>query len=164
MSLTRLQACIGVSGLLAILQIPCLASAQEPSRGNSTRVLVTVALVQRLPVSDARFVIQRRPDTAPNDVILLSPAATAADLDGAFHTLLVARQAGGDFPALRATVRMRPHDADKAQGRKHVQKKFPWVQKIIRDLQKAEMRDVAGVGQVRSVDVWLPRQRTRGAK
>jgi hypothetical protein len=128
------------------------------------RVPVTVVLVERLPQTDAPFVIQRRPDLTPRDVILLRSDATADQLSDAVRSLLTIRQAGGDSASARANMRMRPHlSAGTRSGRRVTPRRaLPWVQRVLADVQKAALRDVPGVGRVRAVEIWLPAQQRRG--
>jgi len=118
------------------------AQAQQP---------VTVVLAEQPLPSSAPFVIQRRPDQTPRDVILLRADATADHLSDAVRSLLTIRQADGDVPAAQAIMRMRSQDA------RTTRRAFPWVQRVLGDLQRAAHRDVRGVGRVRAVEIWLPR-------
>lgn len=121
--------------------------------GAPTRVPVTIALVEQLPVQGAPFVVERRPDAAQRDVILLPAGADAALLTEAVQMLLVARQAGGDTPTTAATMRVRPQRA-----RITPRPIFPWAHRVLSDLRRADARPVDGVGTVRAVEIWLPRQ------
>lgn len=151
---TMLSRILGV--LIAALALLPTSGAGQSTRapGAPTRVPVTIALVDRLPVPDAPFVVLRRPDTAPRDVILL-PAATADGrlLSESVQMLLIARQGGGDTPAKAATMRVRPQ-----RGRSTPRSVFPWAQRVLADLRRAEARPVDGVGTVPAVEIWLPRQ------
>lgn len=131
-----------------------LSAQQDGSRQRAARrVPVTVVLVDRLPNTDAAFLVQRRPELRPHDVILLRSDATAATLDQAVRTLLTARQISGDSARTRVTTRMRPQQQARAARRE-----FPWVGRVLADLRKAGRTDVPGLGRVRSVEIWLPRQ------
>jgi hypothetical protein len=120
------------------------------------RVPVTVALMGELPMAGVPFLVQRRPALAPHDVILLRTGTTAAQLSEAIQTLLVARQAGGDLPAVKGFVRMRPHGARTANT--SPRKPLPWAERVLRDVRKAPTVQVDGIGRVRAVQIWLPPQ------
>ncbi|MDQ3605446.1 MAG: hypothetical protein M3418_04560 [Gemmatimonadota bacterium] len=138
---------------------PLFAQQQTGSSRAPTRVPVTIALVDQLPQADAPFMVQRRPDVAPHDVILLRSTADAKQLSEAIHALLVIRQAGGDTATSRATMRMRPQ-----QPQQGARPEFPWVPRVMADLRRAEPKQIAGVGTVRAVEIWLPPQHRRGAR
>ncbi|MDB4948856.1 MAG: hypothetical protein JWM27_1505 [Gemmatimonadetes bacterium] len=125
------------------------------------RVPVTVALVDELPVADVPFLVQRRPALAPHDIVLLRTGATAAQLSEAIRTLLAARQAGGDLPAVNGFVRMRPHAAPAANAAPRRQ--LPWAERVMRDVRKAPMMQIEGIGRGRAVQIWLPPQHGRRA-
>lgn len=142
--------------LLAPLPLPAVAQGQGAARA-PTRIPVTIALVDREPSGGETWVIQRRPDIAPNDVILLRSTADAGQLGEAVRTLLVVRQADGDRAVERRTLRIRPEQRQRG-GRA-----FPWVPRVLADLRRAEPREIAGVGTVRAVEIWLPPQHGRTA-
>jgi hypothetical protein len=123
-----------------------------------SRVPVTIVLAEQPLPSGAPFIIQRRPDQTPQDVILLRADATADQLSDAVRSLLTIRHASGDVPAAQATMRMRPQDA------RTTRRAFPWVQRVLGDVQRAAYQDVSGVGRVRAVEIWLPRQNRRTAR
>jgi len=151
---------ITAGSLFLLLLLPAANSAQQTAGGKPTRVPVTVALVDDLTPSGVPFVIQRRPDLAPHDVILLRADATADQLSDAVRSLLVVRQAGGDTALSPATLRMRPRGPQPRGERRAL----PWVPRVFADLRRAEHRDIAGIGRVRAVEIWLPPQRRRGAR
>jgi hypothetical protein len=133
----------------------------QPSEGQSprtpTRVPVTVALVDRLPAPDAPFVILRRPDATPADVILLPRDADASVLTDAVRALLLARRnTGGDVAATPAVLRARFRSSG-GGGRPLL----PWAPRVLNDLRRAPISELVGVGPVRSVQIWLPAQRGR---
>lgn len=132
---------------------------QPTSPGRPTRVPVTIVLVDQLPHADAPFLVQRRPDVSPHDMILLRSDATREQLSDALRTLLVIRQVGGDTAAQRATMRMRPD-----QARSGPRREFPWVSRVLADLRRAAPREVAGFGNVRAVEIWLPPQHQRATR
>jgi hypothetical protein len=133
---------------------------QQASPSNRpTRVPVTVVLLDQLPQADAPFLVQRRPDVSPHDVILLRSNATREQLSDAIRALLVIRQVGGDTATQRATMRMRPD-----QVRSGPRREFPWVSRVLADLRRAAPQEVAGYGNVRAVEIWLPPQHRRGTR
>jgi hypothetical protein len=144
-----------VTAALALVCAPAEGSAQKPVR-TPKRVAATVAIVDNLPVSGVSFVVQRRPGRTPTDLILLRPSATAAEFSDAIRTLASARAADGDYPIEGATVRMRPH-----QNSQIARKDFAWTPGVLARLRKAKPRTVDGVGTVRAVAIWLPKQHVR---
>lgn len=130
-------------------------AGQEPHARRPTRVPVTLVLVDRLPVGDAPFLVRRRTDVSPRDVILLRTDASQAQVSEAIRTLLVARQVSGDTATHPAILRVRPHGA----GHAAAHREFPWVPRVLADLRRAELTDVPGIGRVRAVQIWLPPQR-----
>jgi hypothetical protein len=125
--------------------------------GAPSRVPVTIAMVERLSVTDAPFLVLRRTHAAPRDVILLSAGADAKLLSEAVQALLVARRAGGDTAAAPATLRVRPQ-----RGRASQRPVLPWAQRVLADLRRAVARPIQGVGSVPAVEIWLPAQSRRG--
>lgn len=140
--------------LVARGDLPAQPTMNSPA---PRRVAVTVVLLDRLPQTDAPFVIQRRPDVAPRDLILLRSDATGAQLADAVHSLLMIRQASGDTSAAAVTMRMRPN-----RPLRGPRTQFPWIQRVLSDLKRAEFREVPGIGRARAVEIWLPPQGRRG--
>ena len=150
---------LGALMVAALTVLPTLGATQAPKApGAPTRVPVTVAMVERLPVPDAPFVVLRRTHVSPRDVILLPTGADARLLSEAVQMLLVARQAGGDTAAAAATLRVRPQRGRTASQRPVL----PWAQRVLADLRRAAARPVEGVGTVPAVEIWLPPQTRRG--
>ena len=145
--LIRLLLTFALAFVSAAVSLP----AQQAERG---RVPVTIALVDALPRPDAPFLILRRVETTPHDVIVLPPGADAAHLSEAVYSLLVARQQGGDRAARAATLRLRPRTQAPRQGRPVL----AWAPRVLADLHVAQPQRVPGVGSVRAVEVWLPRR------
>lgn len=144
----------------ALTLLPATGAGQTPQpHGKPSRVPVTVVIVERLPVTGAPFVVLRRADATPRDVILLPAGADAKLLSEAVQMLLIARQAGGDTAAAPATLRVRPQ-----RGRISQRPVLPWAQRVLNDLRRAEPRRVEGVGSVPAVEIWLPAQTRRGAR
>lgn len=130
-------------------------AGQEPPARRPARVPVTLVLIDRLPVGDAPFLVRRRTDVSPRDVILLRADASHVQVSEAIRTLLVARQVSGDTATHPAMLRIRPHGA----GRAVSHREFPWAPRVLADLRRAELADVPGIGRVRAVQIWLPPQR-----
>jgi hypothetical protein len=147
-----------LTAALTLLTASAAAQATQ-APGAPTRVPVTIAIVERLPVPDAPFVVLRRPSVAQRDVILLPAAADAKLLSEAVRMLLVARQAGGDTPVSAATLRVRQQ-----RGRTTSRPVLPWAQRVLSDLRRADARPVEGVGAVPAVEIWLPRQSGRARR
>ena len=143
---------------LALGTMASAPAAQQPANRQPRRVSATVVLVDSLTQPDAPFVIVRRPGSTPADLILLRSGADAAQLSEAVRGLLTARQANGDFAPTAAIFRVRPHQRAGAIARPA----FPWAPRVLNDLRRAEPREISGVGRVRAVQIWLPRQGTGG--
>jgi hypothetical protein len=150
-----------LGALIAALPLFPASSAGQSieAPGTPTRVPVTVAIVERLPVTGAPFLVLRRASAAPRDVILLPAGADARLLSEAVQTLLIARQAGGDTATATATLRVRPQ-----RGRTAQRPVLPWAQRVLTDLRRAAARPLDGVGTVPAVEIWLPRQFGRRAR
>jgi hypothetical protein len=148
-----------VSALLAMLWVSAPAHAQQSTHGQPRRVAALVVLVDSIKQPDAPYVVVRRPGLVPADVILLRAGADAAQLSDAVRGLLAARQASGDIPSSAATFRVRPHRSQGALTRNPL----PWAPRVLRDLHRAEVQEVSGVGGVQAVQIWLPRQGNGGA-
>jgi len=143
----------------AFALFPASGTGQAPKTlATPSRIPVTIAVVERLSVAGAPFLVLRRTDVAPRDVILLPTGADARLLSEAVQTLLVARQAGGDTAVASAALRVRPQ-----RGRTSQRPVLPWAQRVLADLRRAEARPIEGVGSVPTVEIWLPRQTRRGA-
>jgi hypothetical protein len=149
---------LSTASLLAVLTL--CAGRLEAQQSRPQRVPVTVVLVDRLAHPDVPFVMQRRPDLRPQDVIVLRSDATPDQLSDAVRGLLTARQAGGDSAAAPAAMRIRPNTpaltgANRAAASRPT---LPWAPRVLADLRRAEYREVPGIGHVRAVEIWLPRQ------
>lgn len=152
-----------VLGALLMLAPAALYGQQADSvrtgRRAPTRVPLTIALVQVLPHRSAPYAIQRRTSGEVRDVVLLAESATAEQLSDAVRGVLTARLVDGDTVTRAGTVRVRLHGPGATP-----RPPFPWAQRVLADLRRAPLRTVAGVGTVRAVKIWLPRQaRTRRA-
>ncbi|MFL5613549.1 MAG: hypothetical protein ACJ796_07815 [Gemmatimonadaceae bacterium] len=114
-------------------------------------------MLDSLPVPGVSFLVQRRPGNAPNDLILIRADATPAELSDAVRTLATARSAAGDYPFERMTIRMRPH-----QHSQIARQAIPWTNGVLARLRNAKPKSLAGVGTVRAVAIWLPKQQSTG--
>lgn len=137
---------------LAFAAPAALAGQQAQHRAHATRIPVTIALVASVPHSDQPFVVQRRPNQSPADIILLRTNATAEQLSEAITAVTIIRQAQGDYPTTAALMRVRPH------GR-HAHHNYPWVPRVLADVHRAPVQNLPEVGNARSVTIWLPRTR-----
>jgi hypothetical protein len=144
-------------GLLLALGVT-RSAAQQTTPRQPTRVPVTLVLVDELPAADGAFRVQRRA-FEPRDVILLRSDATRDQLTDAIRALLAIRQFDGDTPSRLGAMRMRPH-----QTHTGARREFPWSGRVLADLRRAEPQDVAGIGRVRAVRIWLPPQHRRSTR
>jgi len=142
-----------VAAALAVVFAPQRASTQQPRIRTPKQVVATVAMVDSLPFPGVPFVVQRRPDRTPRDLILVRASATPNELSDAVWTLLNARRAGGDYPIAKAMVRMRP-----GQQSPKLRKQFPGTPGVLGRLHSAKPRAIEGIGTARAVAIWLPRQ------
>lgn len=148
---------LGILILLFLMSADLVAQEQPaPAGSRPTRVPVLIALVDSIPETNAQFVVRRGSGPRRRDVILLRSGASEQDLSNAVRVLLVARRIGGDSVSRSATVRVRPRQEQRER------REFPWVGRVWTDLQVAQRTDVPGVGRVRAVQIWLPRQARRG--
>jgi hypothetical protein len=127
---------------------------QQPGQGQPRRIAATIVLVDSITQPDAPFLIVRRPGSMPADLILVRAGVNAAGLSDAIRGLLTARQANGDFASAAATFRVRPQASALARPA------FPWAARVLNDLRRAELREISGMGRMRAVQIWLPRQGT----
>jgi hypothetical protein len=157
--------------LVLLIASPAL-EAQERRRSpmyeqavSSSRVPVTVALVDALPVPGVSALIVRRPiasasDGAAHDVILLRrDAASAQELSRAIDDLLAIRAQTGDASPVRLLVRVQPGSA---QGRRG-QPPFPWAERVVADLRRAPLQQVDEFGRLPARRIFLPAQETEDA-
>lgn len=139
--------------LVLLAGAPPLAAQQTSPAAHPTRVPVTLALAEQVPDSGTPFLIKRNPGRTPLDLIVLSADADAAVLSDAVRALLLVRRAAGDTAIAPANMRVRPRALTVSQPA------FPWADRVIGDLRRAELRPVPGVGMARAVTIWLPAQR-----
>jgi hypothetical protein len=139
---------------LLLLSPSALQGQRGAPTGNNNRVPAAVVLVDSLPQQGAPFVIVRRVDVAPGDVILLRTGATAEHLSDAVRALMMVRQVSGDSATTARTMRVRPR-----QGAAQNRPVLPWAPRVIADVSRAQVENIPGVGPGRAVTIWLPRQR-----
>src|SRR3989337_1767058 len=75
---------------------PAQREDRPDERTEAGRVPVTIVLADSLAQPDGSYLVVRRADATPADVILLRAGADADQLSDGVRALLVARQAGGD--------------------------------------------------------------------
>ncbi|MEW5929860.1 MAG: hypothetical protein AB1941_20600 [Gemmatimonadota bacterium] len=136
--------------LLLVAVATAAAHPVAAQDGRPARVPVTVALAEGSTLGDAPFRVLRRADTSPHDVILLAPDADAAALSEAVGQLLTIRRVQGNVPAVTGAMRVRRPGSGRGP------RMLPWAPRVLQDLRRADTRPLAGVGTVRSVQVWLP--------
>lgn len=137
--------------VLLLLSLICAAvhpvAAQQ---GRPTRVPVTVALTDGSALRDAPFRILRRADTSPRDIILLPAGADAAALSRAVAQLQMIRRVQGDTASASGAMMVR------RSGNGGGSRMLPWAPRVLRDLHRMDARPLAGVGTVKSIQIWLP--------
>lgn len=143
-----------IAAALSITSFCDLRAQTAPGGGTPARVPASVALVERLPVPGAPFVLLRDAEAESADVILLPADATPEVLSEAVAALLVIRRQRGDRPDASGMVRL-AH----ASGQSRARRSLPWAPQVLADLRRAPTREIAGIGTVPVVEIWLPRQR-----
>lgn len=147
------------SVVIGVLLSASLHAQSASGTRRPTRVPVMIVQVERIAGGDAHFMVQRRRDIAPHDVILLRADANPGHLSDAIRTLLMVRQANGDTALTAATFRARPHGGQQQRLRAP----FPWVGRVLSNLRDSEAREIPGYGRAKAVEIWLPPQRRRTA-
>lgn len=137
-----------------------LGSQLPAQHGASTRsvarVPVTLALVDTLS-GENPFRIVRRADLQPHDVILLRPSADSAALSAAIRDLLSIRGVQGDTVRAGSSAALRVRRSP--GGRRQPVPTIPWARDVMNDLRNSRPREVAGIGNVPAVQIWLSPQR-----
>lgn len=158
-----------LAGAMLSLLLLC-ASALHAQPHSPRRVPVTIVIADHLARPDAPFLIQRRPNRAAQDAIVLRSDATSGQLSDAIRALMAIRQAGADSARVAGTMRIRPNAAGsvvtprgRSPRRSHEDRisgnPLPWAERVLRDLRRADKREVAGIGVVQAVEIWLPPSR-----
>lgn len=128
-------------------------------RTTPSRVPVTVALVDELPGDGDRALVLRRHDQTPHDVIVLKRSvADGALLSSAVLTLLVAREIAGNAPRESSMLRVNQTAAPVA-WRASEQRR---ADRVVSRARGAPPREVAGLGLVSAVDIYLREDALRG--
>lgn len=133
-----------------------LHAQQGASARPVTRVPVTLALLDTLS-GDNPFRIVRRADLQPHDVILLRSSADSAALSAAIRDLLSIRGVQGDTVRAGSSAALRVRRSP--GGRRQPVRTIPWARDVMNDLRNSRPREVAGIGNVPAVQIWLPPQR-----
>jgi hypothetical protein len=146
-----------------LLVLPALwaapAAGQQPQAEPRRPTRVPVTLVMADTPSAEPYRIIRRAQQAPHDVVLFSATADSTALSDAVSELLLLRQVQGDtVTSTEGMMRLRG-----AGGRHAGSRPIPWAERVMRDLSNARREDVAGIGVLRTVQIWLPPQRRRAA-
>ena len=148
--------------ILAIAALPSLAAAQNASRpvatpavpdaveGASVRT-VTFVLVPTLEVDTAGAIVLRRATRGPQNVILVSPRTTPADVVTALSMLNRSRRSKGDSLALdMKAIVQRGSEAAARRSRNYEQAELS-----LQRLRMAHPRAIAGVGRYPAVTLTL---------
>lgn len=156
-TLLRWSATLTVLALSGIGE-PLLAQTALGVSGRSPRVPVTVAIVEEFVLADAPFVIHRSPGRAQQDVILLRADADEHTFSEAIRALLLSRRHGGDAPTTQSLLRtQRPPNGYGTLAT------LPWASRVLTDLRVANPTHLEGIGTVKAVEIWLPRQNRAGS-
>jgi hypothetical protein len=143
------------SVVISLLLSMSLHAQSASGTRRPSRVPVTIIQVERVEQGSAPFVVQRRRDVAPHDVILLRAGANPSELSDAIRTLLMVRAANVDMPLASGSFRARPQGGQQQRLRAPL----PWVGRVLSDLHNVEAREVPGHGRAKAVEIWLPPQR-----
>lgn len=120
------------------------------SRGQSReRNPVAVILSPELPGNSA-YLVERRLEHTPYDVIHLRPGADEAVLTEAIWVLLAAWDRDGVDPTTASTF-----TPESQEGGSFT--KLPWVPRVVEDLNSAQVVGIDGVGYVHAKIIFLPR-------
>lgn len=135
-----------------------LPAQSEPSvNTRHSRVPVTIAIAEGFPHPDVPYVIYRTPGRVRQDVILLRGDADAQTVSEAVRTLLLTRRQGGDLSSSPSLLRSR-RSKDGPGG----SVPLPWAPRVLDTLHAANVGEIQGIGSVRAVEIWLPRQNGSG--
>jgi len=138
-------------GSLILLNPVAIAAQEQPT---TSRVPVTVAVVDHLPDPNIPFSVQRR-SRAPHNMILLGSKSTARDLSAAISQYLLAHQAMADGISVPAEtgIRIRGHGTPSVST-----SEIPWAERVFNDLKRADQVEIPGLGRVAALVIWLPSQ------
>lgn len=129
-------------------------SAERVKREKKTRVAVTIAVVDSMPlVSDAGVAVIRRASLLPRDVIVVHRNfADGEQLSAAVFTLLGSRALSGDTATADQVLTV-THRRGPVAWRKH---EVPALDRLLERIAGAPKVPVAGVGPARTAEVYLP--------
>lgn len=133
--------------------VPGHAQAAQPRSAAGARVPALLVLVDTLSQEAPGYRILRFPvdGDVPSDVILLPRSADPELITDAIQALQMIRshvQNRVDAPAM---LRVRVDGRRVGRGRV-----LPWAGRVLGDLRSAAPRDLAGLGNVRAIRIWLP--------
>jgi hypothetical protein len=139
-----------LAAMVSMAMFPGWVEGQEGSQ--SARFPVAVVSVAELPAGAGAFEVIRRPDHSPQDVILIRENVSGEILSQAVWTLVLAHQAQ-PVPVQEERVRIR--DSSSAGGDL---RPWPWADRVVEDLRDAQVVKIQGLGFVKALIIWLPRQ------
>ncbi len=142
--------------ILAVLAAASVmhAHAQHPTRQPHERERVPVLLaMDDSSMTAPGYRILRRAGGGPEDLIVFGSNADATTLSEAVRRLVLIRRATGDTASVGGEVRI-SRDTNPASPAP-----FPWAERVLRDLQSADRREVPRAGRERVVRIFLPPQR-----
>jgi hypothetical protein len=145
-----------LAAVLAHVQLAAQGAPAANEAANSPRLPVTLVFSEELPDPQARFVILRQPGKSRTDVILLRPDADERTLSDAVRAIMVTRARANALPGGGGMLRTR-HSAARSAI-------LPWAERVLNDLRSAAVQPVEGIGNVKSVEIWLPRQSPQSAR
>lgn len=138
---------------VGLLLIP-LPGGRLPAQTPPPRIPVTIVLADSLVPVGAPFVIQRRANLIPHDVILLTDDPSEGDFAQAIRTLLLTRNIAGDAPTADAKLKLNPGTAKHGTVRQ-----FKWTSRVLSDLRGAKPKIIVGIGRFKAIEIWLPPQK-----
>lgn len=142
-----------VAAVLAVRDV----SAQNGIHARRPRVPVIIAFVDTLYAGAGDYVILRGGDVG-RDVILLRPSADAATFSDAVRRVMLIRTVHGESGGNPHLVRSR-----RAAGVNRPSRPLPWATRVLDDLRKSTPREVASLGVVPAMEIWLPAPQHGGA-
>jgi hypothetical protein len=143
----------GAAVLTALLVVAGRGNGQQNAPRGHPRVPVVVVMLDSALAASPGYRIVRRHGGGPDDVIELAPTADAATFSDAVRRLMLVRRTTGDTASTGGEVRVRGGATPAGGGAA-----LPWADRVLGDLRAADRRQVAGLGRVRTVRIWLPAQ------
>lgn len=135
---------IGFTALLALATSDLAAQQTGPRRAP-----VAVVLTDAPPIQGEIFVVERRANHYPHDVIHLTHAATDVNLSAAVRALLTARAKDGPTPPDNQHIRL-------SDRRTELRAAFPWARGVVNDLSQTGRITIDGLGEVQGLIIWVP--------